>query len=138
MRFSCTKCCATASPPSSGPNSAASATHTRVKLTRGWSVGMLKVQRYSSIFTPSALAGTRNALMPRASPASPLVRANTMQCVATCMPVVHIFSPSMRQPGATVARLAAPRGLHVRGIRAVVRFGEAERQAALTRSACRG
>ena len=37
--------------------------------------------------------------MPRASPACPLVRANSMQCVATCMPVVHIFSPSMRQPG---------------------------------------
>ena len=59
---------------------------------------MLKVQRYSSTFTPGVALGTRNALMPFARPASPLVRANTTQCVATCMPVVHIFSPSMRQP----------------------------------------
>ncbi len=59
---------------------------------------MLKVHRYSSTFTPGVALGTRNAVMPRASPGSPLVRAKTTQCVATCMPVVHIFSPSMRQP----------------------------------------
>ena len=28
-----------------------------------------------------------------------LVRAKTMTWVTTCMPVVHIFSPLMRQPG---------------------------------------
>ncbi|MNT03677.1 hypothetical protein D3C72_1382240 [compost metagenome] len=36
--------------------------------------------------------------MPRASPSRPLVRANSTQWVAVCMPVVHIFSPSMRKP----------------------------------------
>ena len=39
------------------------------------------------------------------SPASPSVRAKTTQCVAVCMPVVHIFSPSMRQP-ATPSRVS--------------------------------
>ncbi|MNJ24617.1 hypothetical protein D3C77_190410 [compost metagenome] len=37
--------------------------------------------------------------MPRASPALPEVRAKTMTWVATCIPVVHIFSPWTRQPG---------------------------------------
>ena len=77
---------------------ASAGTHTSVKLTRGWSVGMLKVHRYSSTFTPGVSAGTRKQVMPRASPALPEVRANSAQCVAVCMPVVHIFSPSMRQP----------------------------------------
>ena len=65
---------------------------------RGWSVGMLKVQRYSSIFSPGVSAGTRKAVMPLAAPGSPLVRAKTQQWLAVCMPVVHIFAPSMRQP----------------------------------------
>ena len=36
--------------------------------------------------------------MPRASPSLPLVRANNAQWVATCMPVVHIFSPLITHP----------------------------------------
>src|SRR5436190_1459732 len=36
--------------------------------------------------------------MPRASPSLPLVRANSAQWVATCMPVVHIFSPLITHP----------------------------------------
>ena len=99
MRFSCTKAWANARPRPSSPNIASSGTHTLVKLTRGWSVGMLKVQRYSSIFTPGLSAGTRKVVMPLASPALPLVRANRLQWVATCMPVVHIFSPLISQPG---------------------------------------
>ncbi len=43
--------------------------------------------------------------MPRASPAWPLLRANSRQWLAACMPVVHIFSPSMRQP-ATPSRVS--------------------------------
>ena len=43
--------------------------------------------------------------MPRASPSLPEVRANSAQCVATCMPVVHIFSPLMSQP-LTLSRVA--------------------------------
>ena len=53
---------------------------------------------YSSTFTPRRLAGTRKQVMPRASPSLPEVRANSAQCVATCMPVVHIFSPLITQP----------------------------------------
>ena len=58
---------------------------------------MLKVHRYSSIFTPG-FGRHQEAVMPRASPSLPLVRANTTQCVAACMPVVHIFSPLISQP----------------------------------------
>ena len=43
--------------------------------------------------------------MPRASPSLPEVRANSAQWVATCMPVVHIFSPLMIQP-LTLSRVA--------------------------------
>ena len=43
--------------------------------------------------------------MPRASPSLPDVRANSAQWVATCMPVVHIFSPLMSQP-LTLSRVA--------------------------------
>src|SRR5579859_2651605 len=60
---------------------------------------MLKVHMYSSTFTPLLFAGTRKQVMPRASPSLPLVRANSAQCVATCMPVVHIFSPLITHPG---------------------------------------
>ena len=62
---------------------------------------MLKVQRYSSIFTPGAWAGTRKqvdavgvAVLPRGGV------AKTMTWEATCMPVVrYIFSPRISQPG---------------------------------------
>src|ERR1700736_312145 len=59
---------------------------------------MLKVHMYSSTFTPAASAGTRKQVMPRASPSLPAVRANSAQWVATCMPVVHIFSPVITHP----------------------------------------
>ena len=36
--------------------------------------------------------------MPRASPSLPEVRANSAQWLATCMPVVHIFSPLTTHP----------------------------------------
>ena len=76
---------------------ASSGTQTSVMLMRGWSVGMLKVHIHSSILIWSA--GTRKTVMPDASPSSPLVRAKTMTWLTTCMPVVHIFSPLIRQPG---------------------------------------
>ena len=66
---------------------------------------MLKVHMYSSTFTPRLLAGTRKQVMPRASPSLPAVRANSAQWVATCIPVVHIFSPLMIQP-LTLSRVA--------------------------------
>src|ERR1700730_5640441 len=105
IRFSCTKHCASDSPRPTSPNSASSGTNTSVKLTRGGSVGILKVHIYSSIFTPLDFAGTRRQVMPRASPSLPLVRANSAQWVATCIPVVHIFSPLITHP-ATPSRVA--------------------------------
>ena len=45
-------------------------------LPRPWSVGMLNVHRYSSTFRPGVSMGTRNAVIPRASPAAPEVRAS--------------------------------------------------------------
>jgi hypothetical protein len=66
---------------------------------------MLKVHIYSSTFTPGLFAGTRKQVMPRASPSLPEVRANSAQWVATCMPVVHIFSPLITQP-LTLSRVA--------------------------------
>ncbi len=54
-----------------------------------------------------------------------VVRANSAQWVATCMPVVHIFSPLISQP-LTLSRVAGAPGLHVGGVGAVVGLGEAE------------
>jgi len=59
---------------------------------------MLKVHIHSSISRPGVGLGTRKQVIPLASPALPLVRANIAQWVATCMPVIHIFSPLMSQP----------------------------------------
>jgi hypothetical protein len=59
---------------------------------------MLKVQRYSSIFTPGAWAGTRKAVIPLAVAVLAAGAGEQAQWVAACMPVVHIFSPSIRQP----------------------------------------
>ena len=42
--------------------------------------------------------GTRKQLIPRAAPGAPDVRQKVAQWVATCMPVVHIFSPLISQP----------------------------------------
>ena len=64
--------------------------------------------------------------MPRASPSSPLVRAKSTQWVATCMPVVHIFSPLIRQPATPSLFSRHGAGLHVGGVGAVVGLGEAE------------
>ena len=49
-----------------------------------------------------------------------------MQWVATCMPVVHIFSPLMQPAGDAVALLAHRAGLHEGGVGAVVGLGQAE------------
>ena len=90
---------------------------------------MLKVHRYSSILKPSVSAGTRKQVMPLASPSLPEVRANIMSWVATCTPVFHIFAPLMSQPFAVA--LTARAGLHPGGVRAVLRLGQAERDAIL-------
>ena len=97
MRFSCTKwrastsrCRRARTPPPPAPR--------LLERRAAWSVGMLNVHIYSSIFTPSASIGTMRQVSPRASPSAPLVRTKTMSCVATCTPVFHIFSPLMRQP----------------------------------------
>ena len=59
---------------------------------------MLKVQRYSSIASPGDGLGTSRQVIPFASPSAPSVRQKVAQCVATCIPVVHIFAPLIRQP----------------------------------------
>src|SRR3546814_5524328 len=59
---------------------------------------MLKVHRYSSITRPGDGLGTSRQVMPLASPSAPLVRQKVAQCDATCMPVIHILRPSIRQP----------------------------------------
>ena len=78
MRFWCTKLCPRRRPWPSTPHIASSGTQTSLIETRGWSVGMLKVQRYSSIFTPGSDAGTRNTVRPSLSPSFPEVRAKVM------------------------------------------------------------
>src|SRR3546814_8390774 len=83
MRFWWTKLCAMARPPPSGPSRALSGTHTSVKLTRGWSVGTLKVHRYSSITRPGDGLGTSRQVMRFASPSAPPVRQKVAQWVAT-------------------------------------------------------
>jgi len=99
MRFSCTNDWASGRPPPGGPNIAVSGTQTSVNDTRGWSVGMLKVHRYCSTFTPSSLVGASRQVIPLAAPSGPSVRQKTAQWVAWCMPLVHIFSPLIRNPG---------------------------------------
>src|ERR1700684_2843459 len=87
---------------------------------------MLKVHIYSSTLTPLAFAGTRKQVMPRASPSLPEVRANSAQWVATCMPVVHIFSPLITHP-ATPSRVACTAAVCNMGrTGAVLRLGQAE------------
>ncbi|SIA34356.1 Uncharacterised protein [Mycobacteroides abscessus subsp. abscessus] len=99
MRFSLKKCCTTPRPRPSPPKIAASGTRTSVSDTWAWSVGMLKVQRYSSTLKPGASAGTRKAVIPRPSPGSPEVRANIRSASATCTPVFQVFSPLITQSG---------------------------------------
>ena len=70
---------------------------------------MLKVQRYSSIFTPGVSTGTRKHVMPEASPSFPEVRVKHMMWLATCIPVVHIFSPLISQPGLPSLSWRTPR-----------------------------
>ncbi len=98
MRFWWTKLCAIASAPPSGPSRALSGTHTLSNVILGWSVGMLNVHIYSSTLIPGVPVGTSRQVMPFAFPSAPLVRQKVAQCVATCMPVIHILRPSMRQP----------------------------------------
>src|SRR5216683_2413104 len=54
MRFSLKKCWTTCSPRPSPPSMALSGTRTLASETCAWSVGMLKVHRYSSTVTPGA------------------------------------------------------------------------------------
>ena len=70
-------------------------TQTLVKDTRGWSVGVLKVQRYSSIFTPGSFVGTMKQDAPGVAVLVPPVRAKPCRGWPR-MPVFHIFSPLMR------------------------------------------
>ena len=97
IRFSLKKCWTTCRPRPSPPKIALCGTRTSVSETRPWSVGMLNVQRISSICSPSAFIGTRKAVMPPASPASPDVRAMIMSLCALWMPVFHVFSPLITQ-----------------------------------------
>ena len=60
IRFSLKKCCTTARPRPSVPRMALSGTRTSVNETCAWSVGMLKVHRYSSTVKPGVPTGTRN------------------------------------------------------------------------------
>jgi len=61
--------------------------------TVAWSVGMLSVHSYEATVKPGLSRGTIKAVMPRASPSLPDVRAKTKQCVALCMPVCHFLLP---------------------------------------------
>ena len=95
MRFSLKNSCVTPRPLPSPPKIARSGTRTSVKRMWAWSVGMLNVQRNSTISKPGVSTGVRNAVMPSPSPALPLVRAKIRQCLARWMPVFHVFSPLM-------------------------------------------
>ena len=98
IRFSLKKCWAICRPLPSSPRMALSGRRTSVNDTRPWSVGMLKVQRYSSMTSPSASIGVRNAVMPWPSPGPPEVLARIMSLCARWIPVFHVFSPLMTQP----------------------------------------
>ena len=126
MRFSLKKCCTTCSPRPSPPKIAPSGTRTSVSEMWAWSVGMLNVQRNSSILNPGELVGTRKAVIPSPSPGLPLVRAKIRSYWAVWMPVFHVFSPLMTQ----LVAVALGVGLHERGVGAVLRFGDAEGEAA--------
>src|ERR1700682_4688495 len=135
MRFSWTKRCASARPRSSSPRIASSPTRTSSSNTSAWSVGMLSVHQKNSTVSPGASRGTMKAVIPRASPGEPDVRAKTRSWLGRCMPelkrflpLVTPFSPS-RRAGASLCLASAPRGrLHVRGIGAGPGLGEAERE----------
>ena len=88
---------------------------------------MLKVQWKKRTSKPGASVGTRKALMPRASPGLPEVRAKTMSSVALCSPLLKRFSPSITQffPSRTRARLEPG------GVAAVIRLGQPEGDALL-------
>ena len=97
MRFSLKKCCTSSRPRPSAPRMALSGTRTWSSETRPWSVGMLKVHRYSSTLKPGVPTGTRNPVMPVPLPGVPLVRAKIRSCEAVWMPVFQVFSPVMTQ-----------------------------------------
>ena len=97
MRFSLKKCWTICRPRPSVPRMALSGTRTPVNETCAWSVGMLKVHRYSSTLKPGVSTGTRKPVMPVPLPGAPLVRAKTRSCEAVWMPVFQVFSPVMTQ-----------------------------------------
>ena len=76
---------------------------------------------------PGVSVGTRNAVMPRAWPGSPEVRAKTRSWVARCTPVLNRLAPLMTQPSPS----ALGAGLQPGGVGAVVRLGQPERHRAL-------
>ena len=97
MRFSCTNVCATARPPPSSPKIAESGTRTSRRVTSAWSVGMFNVHQWKSTENPGVATGTKNAVMPRALPSVPDVRANTTSWVAECIPEFQRFVPLITQ-----------------------------------------
>ena len=125
MRFSLKKCCTTCRPRPSPPKIASSGTHTSVSEMCAWSVGMLNVHRYSSILKPGEFVGARNAVMPLPSPALPAVRAK----IRSYGRLVDARVPGLLAVDAPAVAVAHGVGLHVRGVGAVVRLGDAEREA---------
>jgi len=98
MRFSCTKVCMIARPSPSPPKIAESGTRTSVRVTSPWSLGMLNVHQKNGTSNPGESVGTMNAVMPRASPGLPEVRAKTTSWVAEWTPVFHRFVPLITHP----------------------------------------
>ena len=91
-----------------------------------WSVGMLNVQRNSTISKPGLLVGTRNAVMPRPSPAF-AARAGEDQVVRRG---VDAGVPRLLAVDHPLVAVAHRRRLHVRGVGAVRGLGDAEREPA--------
>ena len=97
MRFSCTKRCATISPSPSLWRIALSGTRTFFSSVSAWSLGMLNVQWLYRTLWPGEMVGTMNAVMPRASPGLPDVRANTRLPCARATWLFQRFMPLMIQ-----------------------------------------
>mmetsp|Transcript_30262 Transcript_30262/g.85345 ORF Transcript_30262/g.85345 Transcript_30262/m.85345 type:complete len:359 (-) Transcript_30262:68-1144(-) len=109
IRFSCRKRRPLPRPWWRGPRWESLGTRTPVSDTRPWSLGMLKVHRYSSVTKPGASVGTMKFVMPVASPFAPCVRAKTIAYGAVCTPVIHIFEPLMTHscvPSSSSARVS--------------------------------
>ena len=126
MRFSCTNVCATARPPPSSPKIAESGTRTSRRVTSAWSVGMLNVHQWKSTEKPGVSTGTKNAVMPARARRRLAGRPGEHDVVGGR---VHPGVPALRPVDHPVAAVADGRGLHPRGVAAVVGLGEAEADA---------